>query len=44
MLDGLEAFNGTPGEDFKVYYSLDAPQEVAPCHETRPGIGGWVCR
>jgi hypothetical protein len=37
-------FNRKPGEDFKIYYSLDAPQEVAPCHDTRPAIGGWVCR
>ena len=37
-------YNGKLGDDFRVYYSLDAPQRVAPCHETRPGIGGWVCR
>jgi hypothetical protein len=37
-------YNARPGDDFKVYYSLGAPENVAPCHETRPGIGGWVCR
>ena len=37
-------YNAKPGDDFRVYYSLDAPQRVAPCRETRPGIGGWVCR
>jgi hypothetical protein len=37
-------FNRKPGEDFKIYYSLEAPQEAAPCHDTKPGIGGWVCR
>jgi hypothetical protein len=36
-------YNARPGDDFKVYYSLGAPARVAPCHETRPGIGGWVC-
>ena len=37
-------YNATLGDDFRVYYSLDAPARVAPCHETRPEIGGWVCR
>jgi len=37
-------FNGKTGDDFKIYYSLDAPESVAPCHDTRPGIGGWICR
>ena len=37
-------YNATPGDDFKVYYSLEAPAEVAPCHDTRPDIGGWVCK
>ena len=37
-------YNAKPGDDFKVYYSLDAPQSVAPCHDTRPGIGGWICK
>ena len=37
-------FNNQPGDTFKVYYSLDAPPQVAPCHESRGGIGGWVCR
>ena len=40
----VSGYNGSPGDDFKVYYSLEAPGSVAPCHETRPGIGGWVCR
>ena len=37
-------FNNQPGDSFKVYYSLGAPPQVAPCHESRGGIGGWVCR
>jgi len=37
-------FNAKPGDDFKIYYSLEAPQSVAPCHDTRPGIGGWICK
>ena len=36
--------NGKPGDDFKVYYSREAPPGVAPCHDTRPEVGGWVCR
>lgn len=36
-------YNAKPGDDFKVYYSLDAPQSVAPCHDTRAGIVGWIC-
>ncbi len=40
----VQDFNNKPGETFKVYYSLDAPPDVAPCHESRPDIGGWVCR
>jgi G8 domain-containing protein len=37
-------FNKQPGRNFKVYYSLQAPDSVAPCHDTMPGIDGWVCR
>jgi hypothetical protein len=37
-------FNQKTGDSFKVYYSLEAPATVAPCHDSRPGIGGWVCR
>jgi hypothetical protein len=37
-------FNNKPGDNFRVYYSLEAPERAAPCHETRPGIEGWVCR
>jgi hypothetical protein len=37
-------FNAKAGDDFKIYYSLEAPQGVAPCHGTRPQIGGWVCK
>jgi hypothetical protein len=40
----VQDFNNRPGETFKVYYSLDAPPQVAPCHESRPDIAGWVCR
>ena len=37
-------FNRQLGRNFKVYYSLQAPIDTAPCHDTMPGIGGWVCR
>jgi hypothetical protein len=37
-------YNKKPGDDFRVYYSLDAPPSVAPCHDTRPQVGGWVCK
>ncbi len=37
-------FNKKPGDTFKVYYSLEAPQTVAPCNGTRAGIDGWVCK
>jgi hypothetical protein len=37
-------FNKQPGNNFKVYYSFQAPAAVAPCHDTMPGIGGWVCK
>jgi G8 domain-containing protein len=37
-------FNKKQGENFKVYYSFEAPEKVAPCHDTRPDIGGWVCK
>ena len=37
-------FNNKAGDNCKVYYSLEAPERVAPCHETRTDIGGWVCR
>jgi hypothetical protein len=37
-------YNGKSGDDFNVYYSLEAPADVAPCHETRTDIAGWVCR
>ncbi len=37
-------FDNQPGQNFKVYYSLNGPAAGAPCHETRPGIAGWVCR
>ena len=40
----VQDYNNKPGETFKVYYSLDAPAQTAPCHESRPDIGGWVCR
>jgi hypothetical protein len=36
-------FNQHPGDDFKVYYSLEAPLSVAPCHDSRPDIDGWIC-
>jgi len=37
-------FNKKSGDDFKVYYSLEAPQTVAPCNEKRTGFDGWVCK
>lgn len=37
-------YNKQPGNDFKVYYSYQAPTTVAPCHDIIPGIGGWVCK
>jgi hypothetical protein len=37
-------FNAASGDDFSVYYSLEAPPDVAPCHDTRNDIGGWVCK
>jgi hypothetical protein len=37
-------FNRQPGQNFKVYYSLQAPAAVAPCQDTLPRIGGWVCK
>ena len=37
-------FNKKPGDNFKVYYSLDASPKLAPCKEQRPGVGGWVCK
>ena len=37
-------FNKKAGDSFKVYYSLQAPPTVAPCHETREDVSGWVCR
>jgi len=37
-------FGQQAGRDFQVYYSLDASAEAAPCRDTMPGIGGWVCR
>ena len=37
-------YNKRAGDTFKLYYSLDAPPQVAPCHESRPGIVGWACQ
>jgi hypothetical protein len=37
-------FNKKSGDNFKVYYSLDAPPTVAPCHESRQAVDGWVCK
>jgi hypothetical protein len=37
-------FNGKAGDSFKVYYSLAAPADVAPCQDSRRDIGGWVCQ
>ena len=40
----VSGFNGKSGDDFSVYYSLEAPPEVAPCHDTRSDVQGWVCK
>ena len=37
-------FNKKAGDNFKVYYSLQAPKSVAPCNESRPAVDGWVCK
>jgi len=37
-------FNKKAGDNFKVYYSLQAPPKVAPCNESRPAVDGWVCK
>jgi len=37
-------YNKQPEHNFKVYYSFQAPATVAPCHDTMPRIGGWVCK
>jgi hypothetical protein len=37
-------FNKKPGDNFKVYYSLQAPKNVAPCNESRAAVDGWVCK
>jgi hypothetical protein len=37
-------YNKQAGNNFKVYYSFEAPETVAPCRGTMPGIGGWVCK
>jgi hypothetical protein len=37
-------FNKKPGDNFRVYYSLEAPERASPCHDSRPGIAGWVCK
>jgi len=37
-------FNRTAGDNFKVYYSLEAPSSVSPCSTTRANLDGWVCK
>ena len=37
-------FNRKAGDNFKVYYSLEAPQNNAPCNDQRPEIAGWTCK
>jgi hypothetical protein len=36
-------FNRTPGDTFRVFYSLDLPASGAPCEATRPDVEGFVC-
>jgi hypothetical protein len=40
----IVGFNKQSTSNFKVYYSLQAPAAAAPCHDTMPGIDGWVCK
>jgi hypothetical protein len=44
--DGIQVidFNKKAGDNFKVYYSLEAPTKAAPCNQSRAGISGWVCK
>jgi len=37
-------YNKQPGNNFKVYYSYQAPETAAPCHNSVSNIGGWVCK
>jgi hypothetical protein len=37
-------FNKKTGDNFKLYYSLQAPKTVAPCNDSRPALDGWVCK
>jgi len=37
-------FNKKAGDNFKLYYSLQAPKNVAPCNKSRPALDGWVCK
>ncbi len=37
-------YNKQAGNNFKVYYSHQAPEAAAPCHNAVQGIGGWVCK
>ena len=37
-------FNKKAGDNFKVYYSLEAPKNVAPCNDQRVQVDGWVCK
>ena len=37
-------FNRQAGDNFKVYYSLKVPENVAPCNEKKAGLDGWVCK
>ena len=37
-------FNKKQGDNFKVYYSYQAPRNVAPCNDSRPAVDGWVCK
>jgi hypothetical protein len=37
-------YNKKADDNFKIYYSLDSSPTLAPCHDTRPQLGGWVCK
>lgn len=36
-------FNQQPGNNFRVFYSLEVPETAAPCTEARPNVEGFVC-
>lgn len=37
-------FNQQPGDNFRLFYSLDLPAGIAPCVATRAEVAGFVCK